>query len=267
MSFRRERYLLEAIDECRWRKLVSLVSIGRNIHFVNEFGQNFLVYLVQQQSQETDDLTKKKRRRIFQNLIKEFNLDVHRVDSFGKNLLNWICNLNCTDEAIYLLRLFPGDLDLLRRDQSGSCSLHYAVEHGNEILVHTIVHYLLQYRLRFDIKDAFQHTPETLARKLGYESIAHFLAQASKSTIHLSREIPSVHVESTPNDGPKYFASLTDSSEYFPLIEQRIEKAKRFEDWQAVIALRALKRPGRTRKSCETIDRSEEKSNDRLFLV
>ena len=67
---------------------------------------------------------------------------------------------------------YPGDIDILVRDQLGLCSLHYAIEHGNDILVHAIVDYLLQYRIRFDIKDNHNNTPEELARKLGYDEIS-----------------------------------------------------------------------------------------------
>ena len=40
----------------------------------------------------------------------------------------------------------------------------------------------------------------------------------------------------------KTTASLSDSSEYFNLIEARIDTAKMLGDWKTVVALRAFKR-------------------------
>lgn len=253
MALRTSRQkLLEAIERCQLTKIISLVKHDHNIHSQNALGQNFLVHILQQQQQQQpqDPVLSKKRFQIFRFLITNYNLDIHSFDSFGKNLFNWSTNLNCTEEALYLLRCYPGDIDILVRDHTGSCSLHYAVEHGNDILVHAIVNYLLRYRLRFDIKDAHNNTPEDLAKKLGYEKISHFLRQACRSTIFLSREIPlppsrpttgkSKFVTNATNSMPSL--SLLDSSEYFNLIETKVNLAKNFDDWKTVVALRAFKR-------------------------
>jgi ankyrin repeat protein len=231
-SFKSEQHLLEAIEKCQLHKIIQLVKQGRNIHIRNTLGQNFLVYILQQQE---DSLLSKKRFQMFQFLITNYNLNIHSFDHHGKNIFNWATNLNCTKEALYLLNSNPGDLDILVRDQTGSCSLHYAVEHGNDILVHAIINYLLRYRLRFDIKDAHNNTPEDLARKLGYEKIAHFLSEACRSTVFMSREIP---LTSKPKTIP---SSLSDLTEYFNSIEARIDAAKSLDDWKTVAALRASK--------------------------
>jgi len=240
--------LLEAIEQCHLTKIISLVKHGYNIHMQNAFGQNFLVHILQQQQQQQDQLLSKKLFQIFQFLITNYNLNIHSFDHQGKNVFNWAANLNCTQEALYLLNTSPGDIDILVRDHTGSCSLHYAVEHGNDILVHGIVNYLLRYRIRFDIKDAYNNTPEDLARKLGYDKIGQFLAQACRSTIFLSREIPSSQQQQRPLTGiSKSATSMTsssflDSSEYFNLIETRVNLAKSFDDWKTVTALRAFKK-------------------------
>ncbi|CAF4602500.1 unnamed protein product [Rotaria sp. Silwood1] len=188
MSFKYERFLIEAIEQCNMPKIITCVKHGHNFHLKNNLGQNLLIHLLKQQNYQ-DPLFEKKRLQIFDFLISHCKLDVHIVDYYNKNLFNWATNLNCTQEALYLLRSYPGDIDILKRDHSGSCSLHYAIEHGNEILVHAIVDYLLQYRIRFDIKDNYNNTPEELASKLGYYHIADYLSEACRSTIFMSREI------------------------------------------------------------------------------
>lgn len=253
MAFKTSRQkLLEAIDQCHLSKIISLVKHGHNIHVQNTFGQNFLVHILQQQRQ--DSLLSKNRFQIFRFLIANYNLNIHSFDCYGKNLFNWAANLNCTQEALYLLHSYPGDIDILVRDHAGSCSLHYAVEHGNDILVYAIVNYLLRYRLRFDIKDARNNTPEDLAKKLGYDKIEHLLRQASRATIFLSREIPcqQQQQQQRPVTGKSKFTinttssisslSLLDSSEYFNLLETKVNAAKTLDDWKTVAALRAFKR-------------------------
>ena len=236
--------LLEAIERCQLTKIHALVKEGYNIHMVNSLGQNFLVHILQQQN----SLYSKKRFQLFQYLITNYNLNIHSFDHHNKNIFNWSTNLNCTPEALYLLKISPGDIDLLVRDHTGSCSLHYAVEHGNEILVHAVVNYLLRYRLRFDIKDAHNNTPEDLAKKLGYEKISNFLGEACRSTIFFSREIPPVQLRPLTAKS-KSSTSLTssglfESSEYFNFIETRVNLAKSFDDWKTVSALRAFKDNG-----------------------
>lgn len=251
--------LLEAIERCQLAKIHTLVKQGCNIHMENSLGQNFLIHILQQQN----SLYSKKRFRLFQHLITNYNLTIHSFDHFGKNLFNWSTNLNCTPEALYLLNSSPGDIDILIRDHTGSCSLHYAVEHGNEILVHAIVNYLLRYRMRFDIKDAHDNTPEDLAKKLGYEKISNFLGEACRSTVFFSREIPPAQLRPLTAKS-KSSSSMTSStlfessSEYFNFIETRVSLAKSFDDWKTVTALRAFKdngnkkiHPSKIRKSIE----------------
>lgn len=244
MKTSRQRFL-DAIEQCSVNKIISLVKKGYHIHMQNAFGQNLLVDILQQQHR-VDEQIRSKRLQIFQFLIRNYNLDIHSLDIYGKNLFNWSANLNCTQEAVYLLESSPGDIDILLRDHSGSCSLHYAVEHGNEILVHAIVNYLLRYRLRFDIKDAHNNTPEDLARKLGYEKIRHFLGQACRSTVFLSREIPNQYqlptTAKSKGSSSLLVSSFTDSSEYFNYIESKVNLAKDLEDWKTVAALRAFKK-------------------------
>lgn len=263
--------LLEAIEKCHLTKIISLVKHGCNIHMQNSFGQNLLVHILQQQQQQQENqLLSKKRFQIFQFLIKNYNVNIHSFDHQGKNVFNWAANLNCTQEARYLLNTSPGDIDILVRDHTGSCSLHYAVEHGNEILVHGIVNYLLRYRIRFDIKDAYNNTPEDLARKLGYDKIGQFLAKACRSTIYFSREIPSPQLQQrsmTPiskSTGPMNASLLLDSSEYFNLIETRVNLAKSFDDWKTVTALRAFKKNLNEKNHQIKI---REKLKDILFLT
>jgi hypothetical protein len=239
--------LLEAVEKCHLTKIMSLVKHGYNIHMQNSLGQNLLVHILQQQQQQPQ-LLSKKRFQIFQFLITNYNVSIHSFDHQGKNVFNWATNLNCTQEALYLLNTSPGDIDILVRDHTGSCSLHYAVEHGNETLVHGIVNYLLRYRIRFDIKDAYNNTPEDLARKLGYDKIGQYLAQTCRSTIFCSREIPTPQPQQqrpiTPlskSTGLMSASVLLDSSEYFNLIETRVNLAKSFDDWKTVSALRAFK--------------------------
>ena len=236
--------LLEAIENCHLTKIISLVKRGCNIHMQNPLGQNLLVHILQQQ-QQYDQFLSKKRFQIFQFLITNYNVNIHSFDHQGKNVFNWATNLNCTQEALYLLNTSPGDIDILVRDHTGSCSLHYAVEHGNEPLVHGIVNYLLRYRIRFDIKDAYNNTPEDLARKLGYDKIGQYLAKTCRSTIFCSREIPSSQARPiTPiskSTGLMSASVLLDSSEYFNSIETRVNLAKSFDDWKTVSALRAFK--------------------------
>ena len=246
MSFKTDRHLLEAIEQCHSTKLVHSIKVGQHIHVQNELGQNLLVHLLQQQYLEEDSLMNKKRFRIFRSLVVLGNLDIHTADHYGKNLFNWATHLNCTQEALFLLRTYPGDVDILKRDHAGSSSLHYAVEHGNDLLVRAISGYLLRYRLRFDVKDALNYTPEDLARKLNYTSIADFLAKSCRSTIYLSRETPAQQ-STRPMSGNSKIATSTasppivDPFESFHLMETRITKAKHSGDWKTVAALRAFK--------------------------
>lgn len=251
MSFRPVEHLLEAIQQGRLNKLISLVQHGYNIRVKNKLEQNLLFYVLQQQRLQLDSPLTRKRLQIFKHLIAQYNLDAHAFDSYGKNLFNWAANLNCTAEALHLLSAYPGDVDILIKDQCGSCSLHYAVEHGNETLVHAIVNYLLRYRLRFDVRDAFGNTPEDLARKLGYEKIGHFLAQASRSTIYMTREMPVRQAPASLEKTKPTKKSSTRStlSEYFNMIEMRVHEAKSFDDWSTVAALRAYRRDFTDKKS------------------
>jgi ankyrin repeat protein len=258
MSFKYERFLVEAIEQFHLHKIITYVKHGHNVHIKNNRGQNLLIYLLKQQ--QNDPLFEKKRFQIFQFLILHCHLDVQTFDYYGKNVLNWATNLNCTQEALYLLRSYPGDTDILTRDQSGSCSLHYAIEHGNEILIHAIVDYLLQYRLRFDIKDGYNNTPEELARKLGYDHIGDYLAERSRTTIFLSREIPLLQQRPMSNKSKTTIntkvssmtLSLSSSSldplDFYNLMESKIETAKVLNDWKAVAALRAYKRTSNGKK-------------------
>lgn len=244
MKHKSIEHLLEAIQQGKLSQIISLIKYGQNIYVKNKFQQNLLVYILQQQRQQQDPSLIQKRFQIFKYLIKQHNLDIHSLDSYGKNLFNWAMNLNCTKEALFLLNTYPGDIDLLVRDHSGSCSLHYAVEHGNEVLVHAIVNYLLRYRLRFDIKDAYGNTPEDLAMNLGYENIHQFLSQACRSTIHTARELPSQQAQI-----PKVSPSTSVLSEYYSMIEARIGTAKSMNDWKTVLALRAYRKSMPNRKS------------------
>lgn len=250
MSFKSEKQLVEALEQCQLSKIIYLVNHGYNINVRNILGQNLLMHILQQQ----DPSLSRKRFHIFRYLIENYNLDIHVFDYCHKNLFNWTTHLNCTNEALYLLNSNPGDINILERDQSGSCSLHYAVEHGNETLVHAIVNYLLRYRLRFDIKDAHNNTPEDLAKKLGYYKISNFLAQACRSTVYMSREIPpqkqrpkTDKSKSTISTKSSHRTSLTssyllDSSENFGSLESKINAAKEVDDWKAVATLRTLKK-------------------------
>ena len=194
----------------------------------------------------------KKRLQVFKFLITHGNFNVHSFDDYGKNLFNWATNLNCTQEALYLLRLYSGDIDIFVRDQTGLCSLHYAIEHGNEVLVHAIVNYFLQYRIRFDIRDNHNNTPEELARKLGYDYIADFLSVTCQSTLFMSREIPFLQqrvmtdktkaTTSTRISMSTLSSSVLDSSEFYNLTESKIEAARNLNDWKMVAALRSNKK-------------------------
>ncbi|CAF1427138.1 unnamed protein product [Adineta ricciae] len=249
MKHKSVEHLLEAIQQGKLSQIISLIKYEHNIYVKNKFQQNLLVYILQQQRQKQDLSLIQKRFQIFKYLIKQHNLDIHSLDSYGKNLFNWATNLNCTKEALFLLNSYPGDIDLLVRDQSGSCSLHYAVEHGNEVLVHAIVNYLLRYRLRFDIKDAYDNTPEDLAMKLGYEDIHQFLNQACPATIYMARELPSQQAQIA-----KVSPSTSVLSEYYSMIETRIGAAKSMDDWKTVIALRAYRKSMPNRKSNQALE-------------
>lgn len=249
MSFKYERFLIEAIEQCHLHKIITCIKHGHNIHIQNNFGQNLLIHLLKQQNVQ-DPYFEKKRLHIFQFLITHCNLDIQTFDVFGKNLFNWAANLNCTEEALYLLRSYPGDIDILVRDQSGLCSLHYAIEHGNDILIHTIVDYLLQYRIRFDINDNHDNTPEELARKLGYDQLSDYLSEASRSTIFMSRKIPSFYQRPMTNKSKttiKSSASILSSSlsssissisDSHHILESKIQTAKNLNDWKTVALLR-----------------------------
>jgi len=262
MSFKNERFLIEAVEQCHLHKIITCIKHGHNIYIQNNRGQNLLVHLLKQQNSQ-DPIFEKKRLQIFQFLITHCNLDVHTFDYYGKNLFNWATNLNCTQEALYLLRSYPGDIDILIRDQSGLCSLHYAIEHGNEILVHAIVDYLLQYRIRFDIRDNHNNTPEELAQKLGYEDISDYLSETCRSTIFMSRQIPFFQqrimtnkskttintkignmstVSSSTSSSSSSSSSISDSSEVYNFIESKIATAKNLNDWKTVALLRIYQR-------------------------
>lgn len=273
MSFKYERFLIEAIEQCDLQKVINFIKHGHNIHLKNNLGQNLLIHLLKQQNYE-DPSFEDKRLKLFQYLIEECNLDIHIVDYYNKNLFNWATNLDCTQEAIYLLDSYSGDLDLLKRDHSGLCSLHYAIEHGNEIIVHAIVNYFLHYRIRFDIKDNYDNTPEELARKLGYINMAEYLSDASRSTIFISREVSflqhrptsprlrttgtfrsktgtnrlktttTLNTKSNMTTLLSYESSsvfLLDTTELYNLFESKIEAAKNCNDWKTVAALRTYK--------------------------
>ncbi|CAF0769749.1 unnamed protein product [Adineta ricciae] len=253
MSFTTERFLIEAVEQCHLFKIMTYIKHGHNISIQNSRGQNLLIHVLKQHNSQ-DQFFEKKRFQVFQFLIKTCNLDPHIIDHHGKNVFNWAANLNCTQEALFLLRTYPGDINILNRDQSGLCSLHYAIEHGNEILVQAIVNYLLQYRLRFDIKDNHNNTPEELARKLGYEDLADYLAETSRSTVFLSREIQVAPQRPMTNKSKRMMirkssiASSSSSSSTSSslnslgsqnLIEAKIESAKNSNDWKTVAALRS----------------------------
>jgi hypothetical protein len=254
MSFKYERFLIEAIEQCHLHKIITFIKHGHNIHIQNNLGQNLLIHLLKQQNIQ-DPFFEKKRLQIFQFLITHCNLDIHTFDNYGKNLFNWTTNLNCTQEAIYLLHSYPGDIDILIRDQSGLCSLHYAIEHGNDILVHAIVDYLLQYRIRFDINDNHNNTPEELAKKLGYDHISDYLAETSRSTVFMSRKIPFYRQRPTTNKSKttttkssmttassSSLSSIPDSLEFYNVIESKIEAAKNLNDWKTVVLLRSYQK-------------------------
>ena len=256
MSFKNERFLIEAIEQCQLQRIITCFKHGHNLHIHNELGQNVLVHLLKQRHKHVDQTMEKKRFHIFQFLVVHVHLSVQLIDVFGKNLINWASNLNCTDEALYLLRSYPGDIDILRRDNAGSCSLHYAIEHGNETLVRAMIEYLLSYRLRFDAKDAYNNTPEELARKLGYDHLAIHLANTSRSTAFLSREIPSysarrpltnkskqtvnTKISLTSSSSTSASTSLVagDPSEFYSFMESKIDRAKQLNDWKTVASLR-----------------------------
>jgi len=256
MSFKNERFLVEAVEQCQLHKIITFIRHGHNIHIQNNHGQNLLIHLLKQQNFQ-DQLFEKKRLQMFQFLITHCKLDINTFDYHGKNLFNWATNLNCTQEALYLLRSYPGDIDILTRDQSGLCSLHYAIEHGNEILIHSIVDYLLQYRIRFDIHDNHNNTPHELAKKLGYNHISDYLYETSRSTIFMSREFPSFQQRpitnrskiiitarsnrtavSSSSSSSSSASSLSDSPDIHNSIESKIQRAKSLNDWKTVAALR-----------------------------
>lgn len=246
MSFKYERFLIQAIEQFQLPRIMTCIKHGHNIHVENNLGQNLLVHLLKQPISRDLSLGKK-RLQIFQFLIKQCHLPFDTFDHFGKNLFNWTANLNCTDEALYLLDTYPGDINILIRDQSGLCSLHYAIEHGNERLVHAIVEYLLQYRIRFDIEDNQQNTPEELAKKLGYERIADYLAETSRSTVFMSRKPSYFQYRPLTNkskttiltSGLSISTSLiSDVSEFHQIMEIKIAAAKNLNDWKTVASLR-----------------------------
>lgn len=246
MSFKYERFLVQAIEQLQLPRIMGCIKHGHNIHVENNLGQNLLVHLLKQ-SPSRDPFYEKKRLQIFQFLITQCNLAIHNFDFYEKNLFNWATNLNCTQEALYLLQNYPGDIDILTRDQSGLCSLHYAIEHGNEILVHAIVNYLLQYRIRFDIQDNHQNTPDELAKKLGYESIADYLSETCRSTIFMSRQPTFFQYRPSTNKSKTTVltsglsvstSSISDVSEFHQMIESKIEAAKNINEWKTVASLR-----------------------------
>ncbi|CAF0767318.1 unnamed protein product [Adineta steineri] len=263
MSFKQERFLIEAVEQCDLFKIISHIKYGHNIHIQNNLGQNLLVHTLKQQNHQ-NRIFSRKRFQVFQFLITNCKLDPHVFDYCGKNVFNWAANLNCTQEALYLLHSYPGDIDILIRDQSGLCSLHYAIEYGNEILVHAIVNYLVHYRIRFDIKDNYNNTPEELARKLGYDYLAEYLAETCRATIFMSKEIPFQQQRPTTNKSKGTVAtknsmasssssSMTDSSEIFHVLETKIEAARYSNDWKTVASLRLNKKPSNEKKSNQIV--------------
>lgn len=255
MAFKYERFLIEAIEQCHLHKIITCIKHGHNIYIQNNLGQNLLIHLLKQQNYQ-DPFFEKKRLQIFQFLIKHCHFDIHAYDIYGKNAFNWATNLNCTQEALYLLRSYPGDIDILIRDQSGLCSLHYAIEHGNSILVHAIVNYLLQYRMRFDIKDNHNNTPDELAKKLGYDHMSDYLYETCRSTIFMSRQRtflqPRIMTNKTKTTTNTKISLTTissslslgelDPTEFYNLLESKIEIAKNLNDWKTVAALRTYQR-------------------------
>ncbi|CAF1208871.1 unnamed protein product [Rotaria magnacalcarata] len=274
MAFKSDKQLVEAVEQCQLNKIINLIKHGYNIHVRNTLGKNFLMFILQQQ----DPLLAKKRIQIFRYLIEKHNLDIHLFDNHHKNVFNWATHLNCTEEALYLLNSYPGDINILERDQSGSCSIHYAVEHGNEILVHAIVNYLVRYRIRFDIKDSHNNTPEELAKKLGYNKIFNFLSQACRSTVFMSREIPvqkerpktnksKSSINSNRSARMSFSSSLVvDSSENFNLLETKINAAKQSDDWKTVATLRTFKKNKIEAKSNNTLNSIPETNTNTLSL-
>jgi ankyrin repeat protein len=279
MSFKYERFLIEAIEQCQLQKILTCIKHGHNIYIRNNHGQNLLVHLLKQQNAQ-DVFFEKKRLQIFQFLITQCNLSIDEFDYHGKNLFNWAANLNCTQEALYLLQSYPGDIDILIRDYSGLCSLHYAIEHGNEILVHAIVDYLLQYRIRFDIIDNHNNTPEELARKLGYDHISEYLADTSRSTVFMSRNIPfyqqrlskstlmtKVSMTTTSvSSSSSSTTSVLSITEIYQLIETKIEMAKNLNDWKTVALLRTYQRNLNRRKSNQLRRFIFKQKKNHLFL-
>ncbi|CAF4053102.1 unnamed protein product [Rotaria magnacalcarata] len=271
MSFKYERFLIDAIEQFDLRKIIDYVKHGHNIHIKNDIGQNLLIHLLKQQKSQ-DPLYEAKRLKVFQYLILECKVDVNIVDYYNKNLFNWTTNLNCTREALYLLDTYPGELDILKIDNLGLCSLHYAIEHGNETILHVIVGYFVRYRIRFDVKDSFNNTPEELAAKLGYFTLAKYLSEANRSTMIHSRDSSflqhrssfdrlkttgtfrtktTLNTKTNMTSLSSYESSAVfvhDSLEIYNWIESKIERAKNLNDWKTVATLRTLTK-GLTEKS------------------
>ncbi|CAF4410124.1 unnamed protein product, partial [Adineta steineri] len=109
MSFKQERFLIEAVEQCDLFKIISHIKYGHNIHIQNNLGQNLLVHTLKQQNHQ-NRIFSRKRFQVFQFLITNCKLDPHVFDYCGKNVFNWAANLNCTQEALYLLHSYPGDI-------------------------------------------------------------------------------------------------------------------------------------------------------------
>ncbi|CAF1145183.1 unnamed protein product [Didymodactylos carnosus] len=178
------RSLIHAIEQCQSNKLAYLIEHGHDIHVRNSLGENILVTTLKYSSKQQE--TNNNRRLKLFILLLSYNVNPHLFDKKGKNVFNWACTLNCTQEALYLLKSYAGEIDILRKDKTGLCSLHYTCEHGNFELVKEIVQYLLKYRVRFDTKDDYGNTPDVLAEKLGFNEIADYLKEKSKLTAHSS---------------------------------------------------------------------------------
>ena len=86
MSFKSNRYLLEAIEQCQFNKIIYLIKRGHNIHLKNKVAQNVLVFILKQRRQ--DFSLSKKRFQIFQFLIINYNLNIHTLDFYRKNLFS-----------------------------------------------------------------------------------------------------------------------------------------------------------------------------------
>ncbi|CAF0816703.1 unnamed protein product [Didymodactylos carnosus] len=182
--FTSNRCLIQAIEQCQINKVVYYVEHGFNIHVCNSSGENVLVTTLKYSSK--GKLTYDNRRLKLFLLLLSYNINPNMCDKNDKNVFNWACTLNCTQEALHLLKMYPGELDILKIDHSGQCSLHYTCEHGNFELIKEIVQYLLKFRIKFNIEDNDGNTPDMLAKKMGFNTIENYLKEKSKLIVHSS---------------------------------------------------------------------------------